>query len=1357
MRVPGITRSLKLLDKSNEPLSGNAPSYINDSLVLDGILGMDILTKFRVFELCSIGSQSMLRLSNGFIPVGKISSLTAQVAESISEPTIFRNTKPDIPLSNRFSSLDEFDISNSSLSSHTVQDPECKSNPSKGRKRGKTSKRVNNISNPNTTSSYEDVPNKYINFVLKPNKTYFSPLSHVFPDSQVEQGLENLHSLESIGIKDSQSSSYDEAEILSFEKGITFREGKYHVDIPWHNDIIKRVPSNYNLARVVSKKVSSRNGEQDSSYFEVFQEQLRLNIIEEITPDNPQDHIWIPHRPVIKTDPISGVVKIRPVFNCSLKTGGSPSLNEAAYPGTDLLNNLFGLINYFRTNDFVLLGDLAKAFLNIKLNKEEDMNKFSFVVYFNNKYHYYRYTTIIFGFIASPFILNFIIRHHANKVNNSYISSILRDKFYVDNLVLTGNNRSDLINIGESLSNTMTDAGFNLREWCSNDTSVLKAFDESGELSSNKFLGLAFDAANDRLGIKDLRLDDQCVTKRNVVSSVSSIFDPLGLVSPLLLEPKLFIRKLCQMKLAWDEKFSDDIRQEWQSYASRFNSLLLNHNLDFNRKVADQSLPVDYIVFTDASTKAYGFVMYALQEGSANLVFSKFKLAPQPPKTLPSLELLALYLAMHCVDTYISDKNNHLNISKFTFLTDSQIALSWILKGKVVKKNVFVSNRLKDIATYKSNLTKLNINYTFSYIPTDHNVADIVTKPLPIKKFLSEFQTWSNGPSWLLLDKNMWPKGQLGCLPAPFVASNLSESESFPIVMCLSEDVPFFQFDRFSSYPKLLACTIKFFEAVKRFQKKPFDRDELKKLSFVFLIKQIQLHCFSNEINYLKQVSTKLEDAPKLVVNLNLFIDKDGVLRSKGRMGKNLLLTYDAVNPILLGSKHHITNLIIKDAHVACSHMGVDSTMNFLRQTGFWVLKPRQSTGKVVSSCGVCKRYNTRSFAKPPSPALPSDRVNLIRAFSHTGIDFTGHFFVKDFSGQAHKVYILIFTCLNSRAIHLEMVNNMSVTDFVMAFVRFHNRFGLPKVLYSDNARSFISSSALLSTLISSDIFQKKFEKYNLIHKTIPTYSPWFGATWERLIKTVKQCFYKTFGRSCVGETEFLTTLSDIQIAINNLPLTYRDRDNLLEILTPNHLISNSPSFPTLIISEDNLNNEINDDNDLRENILNTLELRDVVISKFTKEFFENYLLSLRDKHRSSYGIDECKQSTYLKIGSVVLIKNPVKPRPYWSIGKIIELLPGDDNLVRVCRVLKPDHTITTTSISNLYPLELECEHTPPVSDELDSGPSEIVDSIPLDEPVSGHEDSIESPQVTSSQRPVRHAAQKFRENLSRWLKLDAI
>ena len=90
--------------------------------------------------------------------------------------------------------------------------------------------------------------------------------------------------------------------------------------------------SNYNLVKAIARKVSSKNGNLDSSYFNVFQDQLDLDIIEDISLANPEDHIWIPHRPVVCTDPISGNVKVRTVFNCSLKTGEAASINEAAYP-----------------------------------------------------------------------------------------------------------------------------------------------------------------------------------------------------------------------------------------------------------------------------------------------------------------------------------------------------------------------------------------------------------------------------------------------------------------------------------------------------------------------------------------------------------------------------------------------------------------------------------------------------------------------------------------------------------------------------------------------------------------------------------------------------------------------------------------------------------------------------------------------------------------------------------------------------------------------------------------------------------------------------------------------------------------
>ena len=140
---------------------------------------------------------------------------------------------------------------------------------------------------------------------------------------------------------------------------------------------------------------------------------------------------------------------------------------------------------------------------------------------------------------------------------------------------------------------------------------------------------------------------------------------------------------------------------------------------------------------------------------------------------------------------------------------------------------------------------------------------------------------------------------------------------------------------------------------------------------------------------------------------------------------------------------------------------------------------------------------------------------------------------------------------LSSRAIHLELLDSMSQNDFILAFVRFSNKYGIPKAIYTDNARSFTSFTLLICNLVSSNVFSEKFIKHNIVHKTTPTYSPWYGAAWEKLIQTVKHCIYKTVGRNVVDYRNFITILSDIEVAINYRPLTYRDKTNSLEIVTP--------------------------------------------------------------------------------------------------------------------------------------------------------------------------------------------------------------
>ena len=138
--------------------------------------------------------------------------------------------------------------------------------------------------------------------------------------------------------------------------------------------------------------------------------------------------------------------------------------------------------------------------------------------------------------------------------------------------------------------------------------------------------------------------------------------------------------------------------------------------------------------------------------------------------------------------------------------------------------------------------------------------------------------------------------------------------------------------------------------------------------------------------------------------------------------------------------------------------MGLQSTLNYLRIHGLWILKARKAVSSVISDCIVCKRYNARSQKYPGPAVLPSSRVKLSVPFAHTGVDYTGHYYIRDDQGGKVKVYILIFTCFNTRAVHLEAVSSMSTAESILAFARFVNRYGISLAIYSDNAKSFLQA-----------------------------------------------------------------------------------------------------------------------------------------------------------------------------------------------------------------------------------------------------------------------------------------------------------
>lgn len=280
-------------------------------------------------------------------------------------------------------------------------------------------------------------------------------------------------------------------------------------------------------------------------------------------------------------------------------------------------------------------------------------------------------------------------------------------------------------------------------------------------------------------------------------------------------------------------------------------------------------------------------------------------------------------------------------------------------------------------------------------------------------------------------------------------------------------------------------------------------------------------------------------------------------------------------------------------------------------------------------------------------------------------------------------------------------------------------------------------------------------------------YSPWHGAIWERLMKVVKDCLYKTIGRQITSMSHFCTVISDIILVINNRPLTYRSRDNELDVITPNHFLSHRNSFPSLVLSEESELISLDDDYLDHEQLSNTLDYRDANFSKFKQIWHEQYLLSLRDFHKNSYDPKEYSHK-YLKVGSIVLLRNTFRARPYWSLVKIIELLPGKDGNIRVVRIQRHDGAVTTASVSHLYPLELEIKSNSPISDkiddtygdlsDIDEADGELVGDRLTDVDVSVHYPLNDAPNSNAAnRRPIRRSAEQFNKNLAAWISDDLL
>ncbi|EFA13221.1 hypothetical protein TcasGA2_TC010710 [Tribolium castaneum] len=523
--------------------------------------------------------------------------------------------------------------------------------------------------------------------------------------------------------------------------------------------------------------------------------------------------------------------------------------------------------------------------------------------------------------------------------------------------------------------------GFSLTKWTTNSNELLSEILESErcfqpvEFSNDslKVLGFQWHPQTDLLGFKISVPDIEC-TKRNILSIIARIWDPLGLLAPVTLYAKLLIREIWVQKLGWDDPVSADIQKIWSLLKGELHLL---ENFEIPRHLGTCSnLPVTIVGFADASEKGYGAVVYVKvpeKVPTVRIICARSKVAPLKSLSIPRLELCAALLLARLIHFVESTFQSRLIIENIVALTDSSVVLNWI-NASPHRWHTFVANRVAKIQ-------ELVPSVNWYHVDGKENPADPISRGLTPAHLLNH-PIWLTGPSWLFMDEQLWPINS---------STNTDEPplEEKPIVLvtfsrCVN---PLRQLiDRSSSYSKLRNAVVYVLRFLKILPKGNLITLKDLETAELTLVRLVQREHFASDLALLEQ---NKPCSPK-IRSLCPFL-KDGVIRVGGRLS-NSNLEYDQQHPFLLPKKDHLVDLLIDYFHQRNLHTGPHLTLSLLRQK-FWILAARNVVRHRIRNCNYCFKFRPRATF-PCMADLPAPRITEAKPFLHSGVDYAGPFYI---------------------------------------------------------------------------------------------------------------------------------------------------------------------------------------------------------------------------------------------------------------------------------------------------------------------------------------------------------------------------
>ncbi|XP_058816746.1 uncharacterized protein LOC131680030 [Topomyia yanbarensis] len=1075
-------------------------------------------------------------------------------------------------------------------------------------------------------------------------------------EPDLQELLARFWELETCHVNSTHSVEETACEELFERTTVRDAEGKFVVTLPRKEFAIARLGESKNIAHKRFLNLERRldaNLELKAMYREFIHEYLLMGHMKEISDESCDDPVYyMPHHAVLKPD--NTTTKLRVVFDGSCRASSGISLNDTLMVGPVVQDDLISIITRFRLHRFALVADVAKMYRMVRVqpshlqrilwreSPEESVNPFEL-------------TTVTYGTASAPYLATKCLKKLGEDSESTHpiAARVIQEDFYVDDMLSGADSIEEANALISELTQVANSAGFTLRKWNSNSAKLLSRLpknlrDERSTLeldsssSTVKTLGLRWDTGSDSFcfSFPQWRSNSAAITKRSIHSDAACLFDPPGLVGPVVVQAKIFIQQLWRLKCDWDDPLDESLQEVWKEYKQNlmaFESLSVPRWIGCSNDWSEDQLHG----FCDASEVAYGACLYlrwTALDGTITTRFitSKSRVAPlenlktkKKKVSIPRLELSSALLLSHLFEKF----TRNAPVKSAYFGTDSMIVKHWLV-SQPSRWQAFVANRVSEI----QHLTK---DGTWNHVPGIENPTDLISRVMSPAQL--QYQSlWFEGPLWMSQMGQYWPKA-VEPEPDQIEPALLEErpSSSFPTQALPPSDI----FGMRSSYTKILRLALllrfRFNAQTCNMQSRKtgnISHDELEQ-SVLVLVCLSQQECFSAELRSLTKNGQVHEGST--INSLRPRLSADGVIRVGGRL-LHAPIPASRKHPFILDSHHPFATLIVRHYHLRLFHAGQLLLIASVREK-FWPTAIHSLARKVIHECVVCFKRKPKALEQLMAD-LPPELVTPSSPFLKVGVDYCGPFFIRypNCRTQPVKSYVAIFVFLAVKAVHLELVADLTTQAFLAALKRFVARRGKPQL------RAITLQHAVI----------KDAENDNIEFRFIPPRSPNFGGLWEAQVKSFKNHFRKTIGLRTLTVDEMLTALAQIEAILNSRPLTPVSSDpNDFEALTPGHFLMHRP---LTAIPEPDLQ-------DIPISRLSMWQRAQGLAQQMWKKWSTQYLSDLHNRTKWT------RQRDSVAEGMMVLLKDENTSPLKWNLGRVVKIFYGADGNIRVVTVRTKD------------------------------------------------------------------------------------